>query len=300
MKLLVTSDLHLVRVWRPIVLAALAQWERETSPDALVIAGDIAVAAEADTVLRELRRIFPHGPIIAALGNHDFWGGAAGGCRTLEATVERFWQAPAQRYHVTLLDQENFDSDELVLVGGYGHYDLGFAVPQLCYQGKMVTQDHYLSGRPPIETPLRWRDFDWMPPAGNVVMIAAAQVDAVQSRIVATGSRRVFLVLHTPPFEELLGIPDASLLDPEDPPIRAFFRAYLGNRAMGEMLRLYGARIAGIVCGHTHRAVEPMDLGGFAGLNVGSDYGVPRGFIIDTKEPSMHIKPSSLTANGHE
>jgi Icc-related predicted phosphoesterase len=300
MKLLVTSDLHLVRVWRPIVLAALAQWERETSPDALVIAGDIAVAAEADTVLRELRRIFPHGPIIAALGNHDFWGGAAGGCRTLEATVERFWQAPAQRYHVTLLDQENFDSDELVLVGGYGHYDLGFAVPQLCYQGKMVTQDHYLSGRPPIETPLRWRDFDWMPPAGNVVTIAAAQVDAVQSRIVATGSRRVFLVLHTPPFEELLGIPDASLLDPEDPPIRAFFRAYLGNRAMGEMLRLYGARIAGIVCGHTHRAVEPMDLGGFAGLNVGSDYGVPRGFIIDTKEPSMHIKPSSLTANGHE
>jgi 3',5'-cyclic AMP phosphodiesterase CpdA len=60
MKLLVTSDLHLVRVWRPIVLATLARWVREVDPDALVIAGDLAVATEADTALRELRRLFPH------------------------------------------------------------------------------------------------------------------------------------------------------------------------------------------------------------------------------------------------
>jgi 3',5'-cyclic AMP phosphodiesterase CpdA len=294
MKLLITSDLHLVRVWRPIVLTALGQWVREASPDALVIAGDIAVACDADTALRELRRVFPHGPIIVALGNHDFWGGAAGGCRTLEATVERFWQDPAQRYQVTLLDQENFAADELVLVGGYGHYDLGFAVPRLRYAGKIVTQDHYLRGRPPIETPLRWRDFDWMPPAGNVLGIAAAQVEAVQSRIAAANGRRFFLVLHTPPFEELLGIPDGSLLDSEDPPIRAFFRAYLGNRAMGEMLRRHAARIAGVACGHTHRAAGPVDLGGFAGLNIGSDYGVPRGFIIDTKEPAMAMRSEEL------
>ena len=289
MKLLVTSDLHLVRVWRPIVFTALTQWVREASPDALVITGDVAVAGEAETVLRELRRVFPHGPVIIALGNHDFWGGAAGGCRTLAATVERFWQAPAQRYNVTLLDQENFYSEELALVGGYGHYDLGFAVPELRYEGKMVTRDHYLRGRPPIETTLRWRDFDLMPPAGDVLTIARAQVEAVQSRILAAGSRRMFLFLHTPPFEELLGIPGASLLDPENPPIRAFFRGYLGNRAMGEMLRIYSTRIAGVACGHTHRAVGPVDLGNFAGLNVGSDYGVPRGFILDTKEPSMGI-----------
>jgi 3',5'-cyclic AMP phosphodiesterase CpdA len=294
MKLLVTSDLHLVRVWRPIVLTALAQWVRESSPDGLVIAGDIAVAGEADTVLRELRRVFPDGPIIVALGNHDFWGAAAGGCRTLEATVEQFWQGPAQRYQVTLLDQENFQADELVLVGGYGHYDLGFAVPQLRYEGKLVTRDHYLRGRPPIETLLRWRDFDWMPPAGNVLGIAAAQIEAIQARITAAGARPVFLVLHTPPFEQLLGVPDASLLDPENPPIRAFFRAYLGNRAMGEMLRLYADRIAGVVCGHTHRAAGPVDVGGFAGLNVGSDYGVPRGFMIDTKEPAMAIQLKKL------
>jgi hypothetical protein len=251
------------------------------------------VAAEADTALRELRRVFPLGPIIIALGNHDFWGGAVAGCRTLGATVERFWQAPAKRYSVTLLDQENFYSEELVFVGGYGHYDLGFAAPGLRYQGKLVTREHYLRGRPPIETRLRWRDFDWMPGATDVLKIARDEVEAVQSRILATGSRRIFVTLHTPPFEELLGVPDASTLDPEDPPIRAFFRAYLGNRDMGEMLRLHSERMAGVVCGHTHRAVGPADLGGFAGFNVGSDYGRPRGFIVDTKEATMEI--SSIT-----
>jgi 3',5'-cyclic AMP phosphodiesterase CpdA len=290
MKLLVTSDLHLVRAWRPIVLAALARWVRELSPDALVIAGDLAVATEADTVLRELRRIFPHGPIIAALGNHDFWGGAAAGCRTLVETLERFWQAPAGRYNVTLLDQENFCSEELVFVGGYAHYDLGFAVPELRYQGKLVTRDHYLSGRPPIDTSLRWRDFDWMPRPADVLTVAREQVDAVQERILATDSARIFVTLHTPPFEELLGIPGAAMLDPENPPIRAFFRAYLGNQAMGEMLRPYSARIAGLVCGHTHRGAGPLDLSGFIGFNVGADYGAPRGWVVDTKEPAMGIR----------
>ena len=291
MKLLVTSDLHLVRVWRPIVLAKLAQWVREVAPDALLIAGDIAVAAEAETALRELRRVFPHGPIIVALGNHDFWGGATGGCRTLEATIDRFWQAPAQRYNVTLLDQENFAFGEVLFVGGYGHYDLGFAVPGLRYEGKVATQDHYLHGRLPIETPLRWRDFDWLPGAANLLAIARAQVDAVQSRILASDSSRIFLTLHTPPFEELLGIPDASMLDPENPPIRAFFRAYLGNHAMGEMLRLNSARIVAVVCGHTHRTVAPIDLGGFTGVNVGSDYGEPRALVVDTEGPTARISP---------
>jgi hypothetical protein len=204
--------------------------------------------------------------------------------------LERFWQVPAQRYEVTLLDQESFCSEELVFVGGYGHYDLGFAVPELCYQGKLVTRDHYLLGRPPIDTPLRWRDFDWMPRPADVLTVAHSQVDTVRARILATDSARIFVTLHTPPFEELLGIPDASMLDPKNPPIRAFFRAYLGNQGMGEMLRLYSARIAGLVCGHTHRPAGPLDLSGFAGVNVGSDYGAPRGLIVDTEEPSLGIR----------
>src|SRR5258708_21627286 len=142
-KLLVTSDLHLVRVWRPIVLAKLAQWVREVAPDALLIAGDIAVAAEAETALRELRRVVPHGPIIVALANHDFLDVATGGCRTLEATIDRFWQAPAQRYNVTLLDQENFAFGAVLVVGGYGHSYIVFAVPRLRFEGKLLYHGTY-------------------------------------------------------------------------------------------------------------------------------------------------------------
>ena len=292
MRLLVTSDLHLVRAWRPTVLAKLTQWVRDVVPNALLIAGDIAVATEAETALRELRRVFPQGPILVALGNHDYWGGATSGCRTLEETIDRFWKTPAHRYQVTLLDQENFASGEIVFAGGYGHYDLGFAVPRLRYEGTIVTQDHYLQGRPPIETPPRWRDFDWMPGAANLLAMARAQVEAVQSRILAAaGSSRIFLTLHTPPFEELLGIPNATLLDPDNLPIRAFFRAYLGNRTMGETLRVNSARIAAVVCGHTHRAVAPIDLGGFIGVNVGSDYGEPRGLIVDIEGSKVRISP---------
>jgi 3',5'-cyclic AMP phosphodiesterase CpdA len=296
-KILCTSDLHLVPAWRSNVLKVLNDWVRVLKPDALLVAGDIAVAAEADPALRELRRVFPHGPIIAALGNHDFWVGSANECRTLAEVVERFWQVPTQRYEVTLLDQENFNSPETTFIGGYGHYDLGFAVPELRYEGKTVTREHYLRGRPPVETPLRWRDFDWMPRAADpsrhsaaetdVIKTARSQIAAVQSRIEGTDSSRVVLALHTPPFEELLGIPDASTLDPENPPIRAFFRAYLGNCAMGEMLRAYARRIAGLICGHTHRPAGPTDMGGFWGVNTGSDYGTPRGLMLDTTEPMM-------------
>jgi len=81
------------------------------------------------------------------------------------------------------------------------------------------------------------------------------------------------------------------MIDPENPPIRAFFRAYLGNRAMGEMLQLYSTRIAALVCGHTHRPVAPADLGGFVGVNVGSDYGAPRGLVLDTEGPTTRIRP---------
>ena len=298
MRVLITADLHLVRVWRPAVIKVLEGWVREYVPDALLIAGDIAVASEAGAALNELRRVFPHGPVIAALGNHDFWVGADSSCKTLPEVIEKFWSSPGNEYEVTLLDLENFRSEDLEFVGGYGHYDLGFAFPQLRYEGQLVTREHYLQGRPPVQTPLRWRDFDLMPSAEDLLMVASAQVEAIRGKILATESSQIFLALHTPPFWELLGIPSGVHLDPERPPIRAFFRAYLGNNSMGEMLQFYSERICGLACGHTHRPAGPVDLGGFIGVNVGSDYGAPRGFIFDTRDVKAGISPVVDTVPG--
>jgi hypothetical protein len=91
------------------------------------------------------------------------------------------------------------------------------------------------------------------------------------------------VVLHTPPFAELLGIPDISTVNLEAPSVYAFFRAYLGNEQMGTILRQEKERIVGVACGHTHREVPPMDLGNFFGVNIGSDYGEPTAYLFETK-----------------
>lgn len=284
MRLLVTADLHLVRAWRHAVLESLAALIGRSKPDALVVAGDLAIPAEAEVALRELRNIFPSGPILVCLGNHDFWVGPSteNGCSTLEEVIERFWNGPADRYGVTLLDQHNAELHDLTVIGAYGHYDLGFRCPDLRYEGTLVTNEDYLVGRPPTTTPLRWRDFSYMPRELDLASVAQEQVRNLQARLRSIPEKRALVVLHTPPFAALLGIPDISTINLEAPSVYTFFRAYLGNEQMGTMLRREKDRILGVVCGHTHREVSPKDLGGFFGVNIGSDYGEPAAYLFET------------------
>ncbi|HZC59535.1 MAG TPA: metallophosphoesterase family protein, partial [Chthoniobacterales bacterium] len=90
---------------------------------------------------------------------------------------------------------------------------------------------------------------------------------------------KTIVVLHTPPLEALLGVPPRTrqLLE-RSPSIYAFFRAYLGNRAMGDLLQEVRSSLAAVVCGHTHRPAGPLCLNGSdtIGINVGSDYGAPK------------------------
>jgi Icc-related predicted phosphoesterase len=284
-KFLFTADLHLLRATREPILERLSGWIRQYKPGALVVAGDLSSAAQADEVFECLRGCFPNGPIAVCLGNHDFWlhDSIREAFKTLDDVIEHFWEPAATRHDVALLDVANESFDGIGVVGGYGHYDLGFAVPSLRYEGIDVRETHYLAGKPPIDTLLRWRDFDFMPAQLDLVEVAARQVDRIRSRLVAAGHSRTIVVLHTPPFEAMLGIPRLHERNLDDPlPIYAFFRAYLGNRAMGEMLEGFQDRLLGIVCGHTHRMAGPIEFGGFFGVNIGSDYGNPRGVLYDT------------------
>jgi hypothetical protein len=90
------------------------------------------------------------------------------------------------------------------------------------------------------------------------------------------------VVVHTPPFERLLGLPVSDLEPEKEPSIYAFFRAYLGNRSLGEMLLSHKDGIRGLFCGHTHRATELVDLDRFRGINIGSDYGDVRACLLET------------------
>jgi Icc-related predicted phosphoesterase len=124
---------------------------------------------------------------------------------------------------------------------------------------------------------MRWRDFQFMPSGEDLREIAREQVEGVRQRLSESGNSGTIVVLHTPPFEQLLGVPPLSGLRPgSSPSPYAFFRAYLGNRSMGVLLQELRNGLVAVVCGHTHRAAGPMDLGGSIGINIGSDYGVPR------------------------
>ena len=283
MRLLITSDLHLIPRWREVVLERLREWIRTNRPDGLVIAGDLSVAPEAANSLRHLREIFPDGPIALTLGNHDFWLSSGNGCHSLSEVIDRYWTPAADQFAICLLDLHNLPLGEITLVGAYGHYDLGFRCHHLRYDGAVVTEAHYLAGRPPISTPLRWRDFLRMPPDLDLLLVAQEQVRGLEARLRAVPEKRAFVVLHTPPFAELLGIPDISTVNLEAPSVYAFFRAYLGNEQMGAILRQEKERIVGVVCGHTHREVPPTDLGNFFGVNIGSDYGEPTAYLFETK-----------------
>jgi Icc-related predicted phosphoesterase len=289
MKLLVTSDLHLVPMWRSRVVKVLQAWVRDHRPDAVLVAGDLAVPAEAKTACAELRRCFPNGPIALCLGNHDFWVGPSAGdlCRDLADVVQRYWIPAVGAQEITLLDCQNRQFDGLTVCGGYGHYDLGFSIPDLAFNGARVERSHYLSGRPPVPTHLRWRDFDLMPRGLQLMEVAQEQISQLGTRLVEAGTGPILAVVHTPPFESLLGLPPPESMDHSAPTIYAFFRAYLGNWRMGQLLEKYCRRLLGVVCGHTHRASGPLDLGGYFGVNVGSDYGRPRACLINSAERSV-------------
>jgi len=281
-KILVTADTHLLKATERKTLELLRQWVVDQRPDCLVVAGDLSSAAHAEHTLEQFRASFPSGPIVVCLGNHDFWlhDVVRSQFHSLEQVIEHFWIPAAKRFDVTLLDVQSWASNDLTIVGGYGHYDLGFAVPDLAYEGVQVAHQDYLAGHPRVGTALRWRDNQFMPAALDIQALAAKQVNDLRQRLEAAKDSRVLAVLHTAPFEDLLGIVKLADRPPLDPPSEyAFFRAYLGNRAMGDLLLQFRQQLVGVVCGHTHRAAGPLDVGGVTGINIGSDYGDLKGAL---------------------
>jgi Icc-related predicted phosphoesterase len=293
-KILFTADLHLLRATREGILRRVRDWISFSKPDSVVIAGDIANASQAFDTLGEVRRSIPDKPIAICLGNHDFWlhGDARNECRGLPDVIDQHWVPAAREFDILLLDRENFRIGEVTIVGGYGHYDLGFAIPRLAYRGVVVTEEDYLRGYPFPDSSLRWRDFRLMPVGLHPRIVASEEIRGVTARLRASGNSPLIVVLHTPPFEELLGIPaPAELTDGLSPSEYAFFRAYLGNRAMGAALRSVNDRLRAVVCGHTHRQAGPIKLEDVVGINIGSDYGHPKAALYMSETMTMERVP---------
>ncbi len=287
MRILFTADLHLSPETQDHTLSEIREWLTGYRPDALVVAGDLSTAQNAEATLRNLRACYPTGQMAVCLGNHDFWveNALRRECGSLSDVIDRFWLPAAKAFDVTLLDNENLPLPGITIVGGYGHYDLGFAVPGLAYDGVAVTEEDYVrNGRAPGHA-LYWRDFSYLPNGRDLYQVAADQVAGIRRRLAEVSNSQVIVALHTPPFEALLGVPSGTqTLEDGNPHLRAFFRAYLGNRTMGDLLRTAFDKVVAVVCGHTHRPAGPLHLDGTEtlGINIGADYAVPKAALYRT------------------
>lgn len=280
MKILFTADLHLDIPARHPRTGRTAFEDFEAAiesnrPDAVVVAGDIGSLYRAEEYLPRLRVAAGDVPLAITLGNHDCWLDSSGHGEfpTLEEIVNCFWRPEARFFKITLLDVENLNLGGVTIVGGYGHFDLGLAEPELTIGGTRVTEDVYLSGG---MGGLFWNDFCYIPNcAASLKAEARIQAEGIGRRLNEADSSRLIVVTHTCPWRELNGHPLRG--NEQD-----ILLAYSGNSLVGEVLEMESKRIEIAVCGHTHRPVREREIHGVRSLNIGADYGVFRGILYDT------------------
>ncbi len=282
MKILFTADLHMniparsPRTGRTS-FDVFAEAIRTHQPDAVVMAGDIGSLYHGGEHLRAIQEVSAGAKVAVTLGNHDFWleRDGHGEFPNLVEIVDCFWRVPARESGVTLLDVENLDLGEIALVGGYGHFDLGLAEPNLKIAGTPITEEIYLSGG---LNRLFWNDFQYIPNCGNRLRAEAMeQADGIAVRMdaaIAIG-QRLLVAVHTCPWRELNGHPLRGCE-------QDILSAYSGNSRVGMVMEQRAEHIDLLVCGHTHMPVRENNLLGIQSLNIGTDYGVFRGIIYNT------------------
>lgn len=282
-KILFTADLHLnIEIHHTVsgrtgFHGFVKAMERE-NPDAVVIAGDLSVPSHTIEHLQAIRKAVGDRPLAVCLGNHDMWVGRRGGPehQLLENIITDFWVTPCKENGIVLLDRENAMVGEVTIVGGYGHFDLGLAWPDLVLDGERVKEKDYLRGAD-------WNDFVFIPKCAEYLRVnARAQADAIANRLdqAIAGGGRILMATHTLPWAELNGHKRSGKHSD-------MYTAYSGNSLMGEEIRKRAWHIEFLIFGHTHSLVKQRKLHGIRSLNVGGDYGHFRGVIYDTADKSI-------------
>jgi predicted MPP superfamily phosphohydrolase len=295
MKIFFTADIHWVTPWKTRSIQKLeGQW-KNANADLLVVVGDLAEASVARETCKLLRKIVGDKPVAIVLGNHDYWLGpkTRRKYKNIEEVEERYWVPATKDYGIHFLQRENLViSETQVLVGSYGHYDLGFANPNLKINERKVTEEEYLRGTLDAEGFLGgWNDVVHMPCKRGLHDEARRQVDLLKGRVDHAGGKKILLAIHTPPFQELFcPVDDKNLVE-------QFYLAYAGSHQMGEFIRSKAEQFELIVCGHKGKRVGPMEVNGIKGVNVGSQYGEPCSFVYETFQTMIKKREASMKIN---
>jgi predicted phosphodiesterase len=281
-KILFTADLHLNIPARNkktggTALDSFAEILEVENPDAVVIAGDISMPDRAAAHIEAIRQVVGARHLAVTLGNHDFWikYDQSGIFHDLDQIVDEFWVKPCRDHGVTLLDRENLILEDIALVGGYGHFDLGHGWPNLTIKGVRITEEIYLSGG---MGRVYWNDFRYIPDCGSRLQVESRkQAAGIATRLdqAIKSEKRILMATHTCPWAALNGHPRTGAESD-------ILTAYCGNSLLGRELEKRAASIEFLMCGHTHMPVREQKIHGITCLNIGADYGIFRGVIYET------------------
>jgi len=275
MRLLITADLHFNHPRsRPLAIDLIEQMN-QAGGDALLLAGDTAVA-DGDHLEACLTRFKFDGPKLFLCGNHELWtqGPDSHQLFTTELPLrvkELGWQ---------WLETDPLVTTRFAVVGTVGWYDYTFAtsrlaIPRRFYEGKIspgaaeYLNRHDLLGDRSDLTPdalqivARWNDQKFVKLhrsdetfVEECLMRLDAQLQAVAH------APRVIVATHHVPFRELLPPGHFSQIE--------FAKAYLGSEKLGEVIRRH-QNVAQVFCGHSHFAARAT-LGSIQATNIGSSY----------------------------
>ena len=256
MKLLCLSDLHLRteavvdaidRQHLSPFLEQIATTVIEASPDAVVVTGDTVCPQQVRLLSATLRTFIPSElPVIATLGNHEFWG------RTFEVTLEKLKEQ-------TLVDQNIFYLD---LIGAVELGGVNFIGGTLFFDGSMRIRDNQR-----VEQWDGWQDWRIVDIETRYTEINTYYVDMIRANM-KSGMPTALCTHHVP----------HARLNGHEPSNYSF---YTGMKDLVHELTFDPHFSNYLICGHTHRRVIGEVVPGFMGVNVGSDYDDLKTFLLD-------------------
>ena len=247
MRLLCLSDLHLRseavvaaidRQRLSPFLAQIAATVAEVSPDAVVVTGDTVSPAQVRLLSATLRTFIPAElPVIATLGNHEFWG------RTFEVTLAKLKEQ-------TLTDPNIFYLD---LIGAVELDGVNFVGGTLFFDGSMRIRENQR-----IDQWDGWQDWRIVDIESRYLEINAYYVDMIRAKM--RSGMPTALCTHHVPHVRLNGHAPSH------------YSFYTGMKDLVSELPFDPMFSNCLICGHTHRRVIGEVVPGFICVNVGSDY----------------------------
>lgn len=265
MRVAFTSDLHIdITAHNRELLPYLVEEIERLSPDALVLAGDIANTLSGwDVALEAFRRVGIMKFVVP--GNHDIWIESK---RALKRAQDSTWKydvalpASAGRHGFHYLPQHPVLVGDVWFVGSLGWYDYSFRDERL--EGVISTREYERGAfgsdiwndsryaawlREPNSSNWRIRKLRLSDPQICSLMVASLQRDLEQ---IPSEIAKVAVALHTSPFLSCI----------ERKQVPDFFDAYEGCTRVGEVLgRCATGRAVTVISGHRHKPLNITEDG---------------------------------------